>query len=276
VSGCNYVITLRFYTSTRRACWVAMLGILPKGLAASALVIYNVLYNTLMRPDSYPQPGDQLFPPGPASATKRPPSVEGGWVALASSYKHAADRLAHLADTNAALVDPTLFLYRHFLELRLKMILGLGFIALDDGNAQKNVDDILRTHDLDLLLQKCHEVCEALRVFAEEPRLLASFNASKNCIHELAAVDRGSYAFRYPIDKKLKPSIGKELSVSMPHLRQMIGKLENFLELLYKRMHFAVAEHAGENNDWSDEDMELDFKDLTGQDELEAAREQAE
>lgn len=229
-----------------------------------------------MRPDSYPQPGDQLFPPAPASATKRPPTVEGGWMGLAASYKQAADQLSDRAATDAALIDPTLFLYRHFLELRLKMILGLGFIALDDGNAQKNVDDILRTHDLDRLLQKCHEVCEALRVFAEEPRLLASFSATRNCIQELASVDRGSYAFRYPIDKKLKPSIGKELTVSMPHVRQMIGKLENFLELLYKRMHFAVAEHAGENNNWSDEDMEMDIKDLTGQDEIEAASEQAE
>jgi len=228
-----------------------------------------------MKPDLYPQPGDQLFTVSTSPLKKLVHVAEGGWLAYAANYKQAGDRLTELApDTVSAipLMEPIMFLYRHFLELRLKAVLALGFVA-QDGDAATKVNDILRRHDLRKLTEECRSVCETLEIFPEDRKLETMFNAFEACIGELADIDGGSISFRYPIDKKLQPSRTREIIDSPTHLQLMMTKLENFLNLLHERFQYIVDDNAGNNDGWNDEDEMCHCKDISGLDEGEAVTE---
>lgn len=99
---------------------------------------------------------------------------------------------------------PVAFLYRHALELHMKAVILVGSPMLAiKGMTEVDRQQLLTTHNLDVLRQHLERVFEA---YGWEWDLgtphFRSLDDLRKTIAELHAVDAGSYAFRYPLDKK--------------------------------------------------------------------------
>jgi hypothetical protein len=232
------------------------------------------MVRSYMKPENYPSSGDSIFPPTNRFEV-RIPEVDGRWQEYADSYKAAADILASQDSAAILLLEPTIFLYRHLLELRLKSIVALGFVAKEDACYSNKLKDLLGKHDLKRLLGECRTLCESHGVFNGGRRLRGMFAATEKCIIEFADIDPGSYSFRYPVDKQLQPSVRRPFNFSAAHVRKIAGKLDNFLKLLQERMEEIVDGNARYIDDL-DAENQRSRKEHFGIDEAEADMESQE
>jgi hypothetical protein len=114
---------------------------------------------------------------------------------FAGSYKTAADTLVnsvleHSADHDT-LVYPIVFLYRHYLELRLKEIIREGSLLLYEER------DFPKIHDLGELWLPVKSIIE--RVWAHEDSDDSSdLGLVDDVLTEFVAIDPKSMSFRYP------------------------------------------------------------------------------
>jgi hypothetical protein len=145
----------------------------------------------------------------------------------ATGYLQAAERLVeHVVATQQnqdTLVYPITFLYRQYLELRLKQILKEGRILLEEKQVIPN------GHDLRPLWREVKRICD--KVF-EEPdgKSLEEFEYVSHIVKEFVALDKISFAFRYPIDKKGKNSLPEVHHINVRRLADMIGRAGGFLD----------------------------------------------
>jgi hypothetical protein len=96
-----------------------------------------------------PGQGDRLFKCRRIAAPIRP--AFGVWPAWARAYKASADLLVDSdlrGEEAAAQIYTVVYLYRHFLELELKSVVVLSFLAANVDDAQERVRQIFRTHSL--------------------------------------------------------------------------------------------------------------------------------
>lgn len=228
-----------------------------------------------MDASTLPLPGDRLFQKSPRS-TRR--DREGSWLAYAAAYKKAADDLVNaqpspIPEANAY---PIVFLYRHYLELEMKSVVALDRLLQtlhdEEDDARARVEQLLATHDLVKLSKGCCNACSQMGPDLFPDELRQSLRAFETCAAEIATHDPGSFAFRYPVDRKLNPNLTRLQGIDLPHLKKMIDKMACFIAIIrqaiQRRIHWAGAE-----NEWTDEDEVRYFKDITGQDEEEAQRE---
>lgn len=131
-------------------------------------------------------------------------------------YKRAADLLAeHILRTRRnqdVLVYPLVFLYRQYIELRLKELIKSGNLLLETPRR------IPPHHKIDELWEQCRKILE--KIFPEENS--EDFSAVEECIIQFSEKDHISMAFRYPTDKK-----GKKLLPSLTHIN-----LKNFSRIM--------------------------------------------
>ena len=125
--------------------------------------------------------------------------------------KEAVDHLRHKEQfglhgcpVDNFLAYPVLFLYRHALELYMKGVILTGAPMLHIcGDKAIDRERLLRTHSLEHLRENLERVFAAFHwgwdFEIAHFRSLADF---RKVIAEFQSVDAGSYAFRYPIDKK--------------------------------------------------------------------------
>jgi hypothetical protein len=141
--------------------------------------------------------------------------VPGTWDAYAQGYKMAADNLVqHVTashDSQDYLVNPITFLYRHYLELRLKeLLLASSLLQRDDSGIQEE-------HGLTALWDKLRPKLETvLPGFTTDGDL----EAIQDRLKEFCEKDPGSYAFRYP-EKTRKTGGGPSLPNMVINLRQL-------------------------------------------------------
>ncbi len=124
------------------------------------------------------------------------------WEHYINGFRTAADNLATSTENDRRagnLVYPTMFLYRHYLELRIKQLI-LGFQKLMELK--------------DKLPPPLHQLCELwkkVRELEQQAILSGDWNSKENfnkypkieeLIREFDKMDQGSYEFRYPVDKK--------------------------------------------------------------------------
>ena len=134
-------------------------------------------------------------------------------------YKNAAD---YLVDSAAArnerdsLVFPTVFLYRHYLEIQLKDILRM--LYLYDGKICKIPND----HNLVTLWKKVRPLME--RVY-DDPRSSDKNDHIEARIEEFSQLDERSYAFRYPVDTKGEINFKDEVLEEGKNVRQYMISL---------------------------------------------------
>ncbi len=143
----------------------------------------------------------------------------------AIGYKKAGDRLVEFVLTNArdqdVLIYPIVFLYRQYVELRLKEIIREGRILLEEGH------DFPKHHkiwDLWCITKKI-----AIKAFENENEPSA-LDYTEHVIKEFSQIDPDSFAFRYPITKQGDRTLGGVTHINIRRMAEHIEKLSRDLE----------------------------------------------
>jgi hypothetical protein len=112
-------------------------------------------------------------------------------------YKEAADSLINQVMESGShqdiLVFPICFLYRQYIELRLKEVIRSGRLLLDEP------DGFPQHHNLQKLWPVALGVLK--KVYAEDLEPEDDLALAAHVVEQFSSVDQGSFAFRYPTDK---------------------------------------------------------------------------
>jgi hypothetical protein len=146
------------------------------------------------------------------------------WTAYGEGYKRAAEILVqHVVDTQRDqdfLIFPIGFLYRQYLEVRLKHLLRDGFLLLD-------VREAFPTHHrLNELWKGCRRVLE--QVWPDGPR--DDLDAVEEVIEQFKQKDPGSTAFRYPVDTKGNRSLPTTERINLRNLAEVMERTAALLD----------------------------------------------
>lgn len=175
----------------------------------------------------WPKRGDTLFACGDEDRDDSALLVHSEWWLYSSGYRLAAEILTQYVSHNPKnrdiLVYPIVFLYRHYLELRLKEIIRAG------GAILAETDEAIGPH-------MHHDVWElwtvCLRILANVcPDETEDLDVVGQCLKELQTIDPKSTAFRYPVDKSGLPVIPPSVAhVSIGNLFRVMERIRTFLD----------------------------------------------
>ncbi len=139
-------------------------------------------------------------------------------------YRKAAESLIDLASEDENLLDfciyPIVFLYRHYVELRLKETILYARRLLNQEAC------IPTHHELLSLWQERKQLMSQAKVCPPEDEEAIA----EGLIKELAAADPKSFAFRYPVDKEGTPALPNIRLLSVKILRDTMERLGNYLD----------------------------------------------
>lgn len=189
--------------------------------------------NTLYSDDEiipFPEIGDRLFVTEQNSHHNAQVNYIHSWDTFnryVLGYKEAADRLARslLEDHHHLdlVVFPLVFLYRQYLELRLKQILVEGNLLLDKRFT-------LPIHHIDRLWSECKSLLKQIEPTMEDQEVAAL----EMCILEFSTIDPSSMAFRYHVDLHDNPSLPPDLRyINIHNLAQVMAKIDSFFNAAY-------------------------------------------
>lgn len=120
-----------------------------------------------------------------------------------------------------AVVYPILFLYRHYLEIAIKSLIRKARVLGDISEPLEN----------DHKLKKLWEICSqqikknGSNYFEKEHTHIARI------IDQFCKVDPFSTSFRYPTDKKGRPSLPGITNIDIQTVKIIIGKISDILEI---------------------------------------------
>jgi hypothetical protein len=139
----------------------------------------------------------------------------------ALGFKSAADKLVNVAVNEPGYADylvyPVLYLYRMYIELRLKTIL-------------EGAEQISRTgHKLEQLWKEVKPLMEGSSQWFDDQELAAV----EEKIREFCIIDPFSDAARYATNLKGEPTLQGMQSVDLKHLKQVMDSLSTSLEGCY-------------------------------------------
>ena len=146
------------------------------------------------------------------------------WSAYATGYKQAADTLVERLTEDRMHLDtmvyPTIFLYRHYIELRLKEIVR-------DGNLlMTGVDDFPKHHRIKDLWSECRRLVEEVwRDDDREPLVRV-----EDYINRLAQYDSDSFAFRYSTDKKGNENLQGTTLINIRRFAEIMAEVSTLLD----------------------------------------------
>ena len=178
-----------------------------------------------------PTKGSKLFAPGPPWRPHADLTVgAANWDAYALGYKVAGDLLAgHVGDSpfhSNVLGFPVVYLYRHYLELRLKdlLVLTARLLGLPEEAPEGH-------HLLDLW-QKLRPGLQQIR-----PEGKGDFDAVEDTIEQFAELDPSSETFRYPVYKdgrstlRFTPQrVAENRDIDVVRLRETVDAIEGVLD----------------------------------------------
>lgn len=162
-----------------------------------------------------------------------------------NSYLNSADILVEAflckkGDFNSNLVYPIVFLYRQYLELFMKDILKeyykVNFPNIGE-NEERIFEKILREHNLKNLWEKVEEIASFQKsefpTKIDDIDFVTVLNNAKEYISEIENVDRSSFAFRYPTDKKDELyHVQKDEKVDLINLKECIHEISSFFLMI--------------------------------------------
>ena len=187
--------------------------------------------NTPKTPRPWPKFGDSLFSQSgdtsndaPLKFDRNPWDPPNPWDLYARGYLEAAGHLSARAieagrefDTS---IYPIVFLYRHYLELRLKELIV-------QGSALTEVPSNLKlNHHIDELWRSVRKILE--KIWPNEPG--TELEAVELCIGELCAVDKKSDEFRYPFRRDGGQTLPELKHLNLRHFREVMDGIAAFLE----------------------------------------------
>lgn len=177
------------------------------------------------RDANWPRKGDKLFGPGADwRSIARLEQWGHGFSLYADGYKKAADiivqKVAETGWDQDYLVYPVCFLYRHYIELRLKELIDLGRRLFNSNRG------FPETHRIDALWSECRPLLE--KAFPRGDK--TDLDAIQACIHEFASVDPKSESFRYPKDKEGKPTLDGLKEIELRNLGRVMNRLAGLLD----------------------------------------------
>jgi hypothetical protein len=146
------------------------------------------------------------------------------WDMYADGYKRAGDLLVECVKTahrdQDILVFPIVFLYRQYIELRLKEL-------IKDGNLLFNIPEKFpKHHKIDELWKRARKILE--RVWPEGAA--EDLDAVEECIQQFSEKDPFSMAFRYPVDKDGNPSLSSLRHINLRNLSEIVDRIGFLLD----------------------------------------------
>ncbi len=142
----------------------------------------------------------------------------------AIGFREGADLLVDSAMESRWTLDtiiyPVVFLYRHYLELHLKLVLELLRAARGDDRPAPI------THNLG---QVWREVRRELRARWPDAFARDAGNVDR-CIEQFSDADPASTAFRYPSKKDRTPSVGHLTHINIRKLKELVTSAAETLE----------------------------------------------
>lgn len=187
---------------------------------------------------------DQFNTPGPsrpprginlfsASSDRNADAIIGNrgirWGLYCGGYKQAADALVDhffkehdYSAYHDAQAYPIIFLYRHYLELRLKeLFISYGYLSGDSAE--------VRGHRLITLWRK---VCErAKRVSTESTyEIDADMEALEDIIKQFDSIDQNSDVFRYPVLSDGKTQALPPIQIGLQQLKEVMHWASDVLD----------------------------------------------
>jgi HEPN domain-containing protein len=173
----------------------------------------------------------------------------GSWDLYAIGFKKAGDILVEHAKITGSDLDtivyPAVFLYRQYVELRLKDLIIDGSKLLDEAKEPPP------THSLQHLWSYVKDLLN--RVFSGGN--YSEFEKLEAMINQFNEVDPSSFSFRYPVDKKGKITLPGISHINVRNLQDIMDGIYCILEtcsvgigeqLAFKR------EMESEFNGWND------------------------
>lgn len=139
-------------------------------------------------------------------------------------YFEAAEYLVNnfLKMTQDLAIYPTMFLYRHSIELILKNILYLQEKNLDITRKKP-----FKEHRLSNIWSKIRPLLNKT-----EPLDDMHLNWVEKCINELDSIDSASFAFRYPVTNTNNPSIQGHTHINILQVQRIMRALFGYLEMI--------------------------------------------
>jgi hypothetical protein len=145
--------------------------------------------------------------------------------AYAIGYKQAADCLVEYVSQERrfqdTLVYPIAFLYRQYLELRLKELIRSGNILLGTPNNMRKPD-----HRIDKYWEQCRKVLE--KIWPNEKT--DDLDAIAECIKDFSKVDPTSTGFRYPVNTDGRPSLKGITHINLRNLAEVMNRIASPLD----------------------------------------------
>jgi len=150
------------------------------------------------------------------------PNDAAQWHRYASGYKEAGERVyeSWVALSDDSLVFPIVFLYRHYVELRLKELLQSAESYLDLPRSWRS------DHDIGVLWGHLARLLP--EIFPDEPA--ADLQNAGRILHELAEGDPFSFHFRYPETTKGKKHLEDVERLDIASFVDAMRRLSTFLD----------------------------------------------
>jgi hypothetical protein len=182
--------------------------------------------------DGWPTKGDKPFISAKDGVRFSISSIDCLFPAHAKAYKRAADILLDkcIADgdepRNDILIFPVLFLYRHYIELNLKMIIDVGIKW--DFFRKEDVEKDRTGHNLAKLWNHAQKLLIDRWPGADQKPL----KATETVINEIHQADPNSQVFRYDTNTDGQQHRCKKLpdNISISKLKNTMDGVFNFLE----------------------------------------------
>ncbi len=174
----------------------------------------------------WPEKGDKLFDSGDDWWNNACLNYGADdWELYIGGYKKAGDVLVnHIKETHRDqdfLVFPIVFVYRQYLELRLKKLIRDCKILSDEQ------PDFPKGHKLRELWIECRRLLEKLEPKAEQIDL----EAVDEGIQQFCDLDPNSKSFRYPFSQKGHKLLPPDLEyINIRNLSDVMEKLSGFFE----------------------------------------------
>lgn len=171
----------------------------------------------------WPDDTSHVFVPGePSRRVAWIPNSAAQWHCYAHGYKEAAERLyeSWLSISDDNLIFPLVFLYRHYVELRLKELLQSSEQLLGLPQGWQSDHDIAKLWS--------HLESYLVEIFPDESEI--DLQNSARLLRELAEGDPFSFHFRYPESKKGKEHLKDLERLDVVSFVDAIRKLSAFLD----------------------------------------------